>query len=282
MTAPVVGDSRGFSRREAAPGPASLGASACNRRLRAGHTRNPGDSVNRGNTDILARLAEANPVPVRALQDGSEPAWVGALLERILDEPVDEPTRPPRRDPRGAPPHRARGRSCRCRRGCRPGGRLPRRRGQRSGPGGGGRGRPEGARWCLPRRHADHDQGVGRSCDTAVDGDLGRSEWSSQPHPVYGVTSRGGRGRLVGETVGRRDGRLDSVTYATPPGGAAFPASGEPAAQTPRVYVLALLRSGNVKNKQQIKFAGRGAWRFTIVRSQVPGRGVAVRRRARR
>lgn len=238
--------------------------------------------MNRGNTDILARLAEANPVPVRALQDGSEPAWVDALLERILDEPVDKPTRPPRRDPRG-----------------------PRHIGLAGALaaavvaavlvvaflGGGGNGADPVAEAEAAMRGRDGVFHVVTQITTRESGGpatrLWMETWAAanghRSHSlVYGVTSRGGRGRLVGETVGRRDGRLDSVTYATPPGGAAFPASGEPAAQTPRVYVLALLRSGNVKNKQQIKFAGRGAWRFTIVRSQVPGRGVAVRRRARR
>ncbi len=218
--------------------------------------------MNRHDTDILARLAEANPVQARELRDGTEPAWVEALLERIVDAPADEPSRSPRRD---------------------------RRRPQRVGLagalvaaavvvgllGGGGQGADPVAEAEAALSSPDGVFHVVTQITTSQLGSPATQLWMEtwaaveghRSHSlVYSVDSRGGRGRLLGETVGRRDGELDSVTYAAPPGGAAFPASGEPAAERPLSYVLALLRSGKVTDKRQVTFAGREAWRVTIVR----------------
>ena len=61
---------------------------------------------------------------------------------------------------------------------------------------------------------------------------------------IYDAIPDGGRGRLVGETVGGGERTSEAVAYTRPRGGGALPSSGEPAAERPHSYVLELLRSG--------------------------------------
>lgn len=218
--------------------------------------------MNRHETDILARLAAANPVRGQELQGGSEPPWVEALLERILDEPAAGPSRPPRR-PRRVVLAGALAAAVLAVVGVIVllGG--PSRETDPVAEAEAAVSNRDGVFHIVTRLTASEEGRPGTPLwmETWAAARGGRSH-----SLVYQVTSGGSRGRLLGETVSRRGGALDSVTYHAPPGGAAFPASGEPAAPRPLAYVLSLLRSGRVRKKEQVRFAGREAWLFTIER----------------
>ena len=81
---------------------------------------------------------------------------------------------------------------------------------------------------------------------------------------IYDARPDGGRGRLVGETVGGGERTSEAVAYTRPRGGGALPASGEPAAERPHSYVLELLRRARVTAEEPVTYAGRKAWRLSI------------------
>lgn len=219
--------------------------------------------MNRREADVLTRLAEANPVQVGELKNRTDRAAADDLLERLLDEPVGEPSRPRQRQ-RRKPPRLALA------------GALVLSAvtavvalaflgDERVDP-------VAEAKAALSGR--DGVFHVVTQITTSEAGNpatqLWMETWASadgrRSHSlVYGAAPGGGRGRLLGETVGRRD-RLDSVIYAPTTEGAAFPTSGQPAAERPLSYVVTLLRSGKVKHRARVKFAGREAWRFAIER----------------
>lgn len=217
--------------------------------------------MNRREADVLARLAEANPVQVRELQNASERAWADDLLKRLLDEPVGEPDRSPQKQ-RRKPPRLALA------------GALALSvvtavvalaflGNERVDP-------VAEARAALSGR-----DGVFHVVTQITTSEAGRpatqlwmETWASadgrRSHSlIYGAAPDGGRGGLLGESVGRRDG-VASVMYAAPADGAAVPADGQPAAERPLSYVVTLLRSGKVKHRARVKFAGREARRFAI------------------